>query len=267
MCGVFGFIGTRVDLIKIKRLCELNESRGEHAFGLGWLNRRGDSWYFKSPGKPSSFLSVIDNCSNSIAVIGHCRWATHGDPDDNANNHPFFVDRYGMIVHNGIILNYREIAFCEGIDLVSDCDSEVIAKLTEKGIKEGKSVLDSFSEAMGMLEGSAAVLGLFPCRKSVVWGSVSQSLFWEITSSGVYWSSVPEGLSFPKRCKPYIAGEWTIDLDKRKLFHRWRRISRNLVYRGSYLSAGDWGDSFYGNGGYVEKNTSSFGGSKHFPSL
>ena len=52
-------------------------------------------------------------------LVGHCRWATQGDPSNNLNNHPHPADG-GWIVHNGQLRNYAELVGGIGLHPVSD---------------------------------------------------------------------------------------------------------------------------------------------------
>lgn len=105
MCGIFGFIakdGAGPELTRLRRLALVTELRGEHAFGLAWLDADGALQTFKCPAAARDCLGALDRCRDARIVIGHCRYATHGSPADNRNNHPHPAGR-GQLVHNGIV--------------------------------------------------------------------------------------------------------------------------------------------------------------------
>jgi glucosamine--fructose-6-phosphate aminotransferase (isomerizing) len=161
MCGVFGFVSWKnrpPDLERLKRIAVVTERRGFHAFGFAWIDSTGRLHSYKQPGRISKNLDTLDRVAGCRMMIGHTRWATHGDPADNRNNHPHAAGD-GWVVHNGVIWNYNRLAFMHGIRLKSKCDSEVLAGLIEQA--DG-NLLDRCCSAVALVDARPlAMLGIW----------------------------------------------------------------------------------------------------------
>ncbi|XP_055384026.1 glutamine--fructose-6-phosphate aminotransferase [isomerizing] 2 isoform X2 [Condylostylus longicornis] len=150
MCGIFAYLNyltpkTRREVLDLlvnglKRL----EYRGYDSTGVAIDSTDGkDIVLIKSSGKVKiledaiSEKFAIDNKIDEPTLIhcgiSHTRWATHGVPSE-INSHPqrSGSDNAFVVVHNGIITNYKDVkTFLEnhGYSFESDTDTEVIAKL------------------------------------------------------------------------------------------------------------------------------------------
>lgn len=160
MCGIVGYVGSRpVVPVLLEGLHRL-EYRGYDSAGIAVLNDNKLK-VNKAKGK----LAVLEEKLSQTHVasnigIGHTRWATHGAPSDT-NAHPH-TDCSGTlaVVHNGIIENYQELKvklLAEGHVFTSETDTEVLAHLIEKYLKERGSLLEAVRAAVEAVRGSYAL--------------------------------------------------------------------------------------------------------------
>ena len=158
MCGIVGYIGKRNSLpIIIEGLRRL-EYRGYDSAGVSIVNDDSKVLNFKKAGRVSDMNDKIDKeiFQGSIG-IGHTRWATHGVPND-INAHPHFdMDENIVIVHNGIIENYKYIKtklIAEGFKFSTDTDTEVLANLINYYFKQTNDFEKSVRLALNDVEGT-----------------------------------------------------------------------------------------------------------------
>ncbi|XP_049304204.1 glutamine--fructose-6-phosphate aminotransferase [isomerizing] 2 [Bactrocera dorsalis] len=95
--------------------------------------------------------------------IAHTRWATHGPPSET-NSHPQSsdIDNSFVVVHNGIITNYKDIKKLlekRGYVFESETDTEVIAKLIHHLWRQHPtySFRELVEQAILQLEGAFAI--------------------------------------------------------------------------------------------------------------
>lgn len=133
MCGIVGYIGDKqaypILVNGLKRL----EYRGYDSAGVAL--RTNKTQVFKCKGKVKDLENhVKGNDVSGTIGIGHTRWATHGEPnDENAHPHSSMNNKF-VIIHNGIIENYsllKEKLTKRGYTFQSDTDTEVLANLIE----------------------------------------------------------------------------------------------------------------------------------------
>lgn len=162
MCGIVGYMGSKDAYpILIKGLQRL-EYRGYDSAGVALLNANNELRVYKQVGKVAALdaLAREQDITGSLG-IAHTRWATHGEPS-TVNAHPIYSQsKHIVIVHNGIIENYREIKskLIElGYEFQSDTDTEVIVQLIEHRKQELQSGLfDAVKSALSSLIGAYAI--------------------------------------------------------------------------------------------------------------
>jgi glucosamine--fructose-6-phosphate aminotransferase (isomerizing) len=139
------------------------EYRGYDSAGIACLYD-GKIDVVKNPGKIKDLRLKVDASSSlilkeSVQGIGHTRWATHGPPNEmNAHPHLDASGRFAM-VHNGIIENYKDIRkglIKEGIECVSDTDSEVLVQLIALCYKG--NLEDAVSVALQRVKGTYGIV-------------------------------------------------------------------------------------------------------------
>ena len=167
MCGIIGYVGQRpaapIILDGLQRL----EYRGYDSAGLAVLEGDGRVAVHKRAGKLTELVQALEGCWPEGRVgIGHTRWATHGRPTDQ-NAHPL-SDCQGdvLVVHNGIIENYRELKEelqRQGHRFSSETDTEIIAHLVEEGLARGEGLMEAVRRALSALQGANATVVM--CRR------------------------------------------------------------------------------------------------------
>ncbi|BAE80997.1 glucosamine--fructose-6-phosphate transaminase [Chlamydia felis Fe/C-56] len=157
MCGIFGYLGSKLAIpVVLDGLAKL-EYRGYDSAGLAAITS-GQLFVRKTIGRVDELRNALETHQiQSSLAIGHTRWATHGVPTVN-NAHPH-VDENATcaIVHNGIIENFKELKsllLSEGISFSSDTDSEVIAQLFAFRYQATGDFVHSFSWTLSQLQGS-----------------------------------------------------------------------------------------------------------------
>jgi len=158
MCGIFGYTGKNPCISYIIKGLKMLEYRGYDSAGIATLNN-GNINIRKVVGKVELLENIIDKNDESLIGIGHTRWATHGAPTEE-NAHPHFdCDMRFVVVHNGIIENYKEIKdylIKKGHIFRSQTDTEVIAHLLEE--YSSSDIKFSFKKIIDEIEGSFALL-------------------------------------------------------------------------------------------------------------
>ncbi|MFE3026048.1 glutamine--fructose-6-phosphate transaminase (isomerizing) [Nocardia tengchongensis] len=165
MCGIVGYIGHREAVPVLLEGLHRLEYRGYDSAGLA-VPHRGRLRITKTQGRVQDLRNRVDAEAARLrgnVGIAHTRWATHGEPSD-ANAHPH-TDGSGRIavVHNGIVENaevLRAALTADGVEFVSDTDTEAIAHLVAAALEGSETLEDAVRTAMRRVEGTYGLLVL-----------------------------------------------------------------------------------------------------------
>lgn len=172
MCGIVGYIGRNKAVNVLIDGLERLEYRGYDSAGITLLENN-QLFTRKKAGKVAELKKLIDsNNLNSNIGIAHTRWATHGEPND-INAHPH-SDNSGniVIVHNGIIENYKAIKknlTDKGYFFRSETDSEVLAVFISYIYNKVNDLEESVRLALSEVDGTfgLVVLSLYEPDKII----------------------------------------------------------------------------------------------------
>ena len=161
MCGIVAYVGhQQASDIIIKGLKRL-EYRGYDSAGIALLNKSLN--VYKKKGKVSELEAFLhgQNLSSTIGM-GHTRWATHGEPNDE-NAHPHYsATKKLAIIHNGIIENYSSLKqdlLRKGHRFYSETDTEVFIHFIEDiKEKENCSLDEAVRLALTKVVGAYAIV-------------------------------------------------------------------------------------------------------------
>lgn len=146
MCCIGGFVFKNFEDLENKKDAIINllvgmEERGKDATGISFINTITNKVSVLKYAEKSSlfvfnekFLNFVDeNLKESNVVLLHTRQATQGDKNENKNNHPILYKEFNsVLIHNGIISNYKNLKDKYKLSLEGDCDSEIILNLYHK---------------------------------------------------------------------------------------------------------------------------------------
>ena len=163
MCGIVGYVGHKpvVDIL-LDGLAQL-EYRGYDSSGIA-VKCSDSIKVYKAEGKLANLRDELSfhayELSKSTMGIGHIRWATHGAPTV-INAHPHTCNCGNLvIVHNGIIENYKELKAeleAKGCIFKSQTDTESVAHLVASIYAEVKDLTKAVHLATQKIQGAYAL--------------------------------------------------------------------------------------------------------------
>ena len=170
MCGIVGAVSHRdvvADLVEgLRRL----EYRGYDSAGVAIIND-GNIQNRRAVGKVAKLADLIkEQPLTGTTGVAHTRWATHGVPAER-NAHPHRSGEDVVVVHNGIIENHAELRDslkADGYTFQSETDTEVIAHLLARHLKNGLSLEASVKAAREELVGAYGMAAISPHEPDVM---------------------------------------------------------------------------------------------------
>ncbi len=160
MCGIVGCVGTGGKDVADRVIRGLRRLayRGYDSAGIAVIEE-GEVRSLRRAGKLRNLEEAVEETPLKGRVgLGHTRWATHGSPSErNAHPHRDCSGRL-VVVHNGIIENYRELRgklLAAGHRFTSDTDSEVLAHLIESHVEGDLS--EAVRRALREVRGAYAI--------------------------------------------------------------------------------------------------------------
>lgn len=205
MCGIIGYSGNDNAKDIILSALQSLEYRGYDSAGLTVFTNDGLKT-LKTCGRVSDLKNKTnaEKLPVSHCGIGHTRWATHGKPTWK-NAHPHGSDTL-MLVHNGIIENYKELKtelLSDGTQFYSQTDTEIIAKIIEKKYNKFSDPIKAIISTVKILNGSFALGIVFNNEKDTVYAVKKDSpLLIGIDKKGNFIAS--DISAFLKYTKKYI---------------------------------------------------------------
>ena len=173
MCGIFGIAIKANASIKNKKIDQIldslyknSESRGKESSGI-LVNRSGNLVIAKSNEGAKKFIKTKEykKCLNiglnqnkreNTIILGHSRLVTNGRGCLNRNNQPIYSDNIA-IVHNGIIVNDKDVFKDLQLKPKTEVDTEAIVAAISNKISLGNSIENAINLAFKDLKGSASI--------------------------------------------------------------------------------------------------------------
>ena len=178
MCGIVGYVGSAVPSgrpleVAIEGLRRL-EYRGYDSAGVALVAPGAPLAVAKKAGKLANLVEELDAhpLPAASAAIGHTRWATHGGPTDT-NAHPHVSGKVAVI-HNGIVENFAELRdelTADGVELVSQTDTEVVAHLLARAYDEAGDLTTAMQRVARRLDGTFTLLAVHADAPRLVVGA------------------------------------------------------------------------------------------------
>ena len=146
---------------KFSSLMVATEIRGQHATGAFVVNSTGIQYHkvalpASEATQTKDWESLMDAITDeTVAVIGHVRYATKGDPSENSNNHPIIMNNV-IGVHNGVL--YNDCELCDKYPYEQEVDSAAIFSAIQYNAKRSRVSTETLKKVLPEIDGNFAVM-------------------------------------------------------------------------------------------------------------
>jgi len=183
MCGIFGHISNfKIKKDNFKKLVKHSKQRGMDSSGIvyyeddGYRINRADIDIEKLLNKINPYRSKI--------VLGHSRLITNGLED----NQPVVRENI-CAIHNGIIVNEKEVWDKLTVDRKYHIDSEAIVAIAEEHLKDNGKISEIPNKVLSLSSGVVACAMLLPKYGKLMLFSNNGSLYIGYIDDDIYFAS------------------------------------------------------------------------------
>jgi len=171
MCGIFGQIAKeKINRDNFIKLVKHSEQRGVDSSGL--IQYSNDSYKIdRADFNIEKLLRKVKSYDSNV-VLGHSRLITNGLGD----NQPVIRDNI-CAIHNGIIVNEKEIWDTLIIERKLKIDSEVIVAIASEHLKNGGNIKEIPNQVLSLCRGVVACALVIPNKGKLLLFSNNGSLY------------------------------------------------------------------------------------------
>jgi len=188
MCGIFGSISiSKTNLTNLKKLVKHSQQRGKDSSGLIYYD--SNNYNINRADYEITKLLKEVKISNSNIVLGHSRLITNGLSD----NQPV-VRKNIAAIHNGIVVNEKEIWDSLSVQRQLTIDSETIVSIAEEHLNNFGEISDLPSKILQKCKGIIACALIVPSLGKLLLFSNNGSLYIGDSGEDKYFASERYGL-------------------------------------------------------------------------
>ena len=183
MCGIFGQISKKkINRNNLNYLVKHSEQRGIDSSGLIYL--KNDSYKIARADYNIEKLLEKEKPYNSKIVLGHSRLITNGLGD----NQPVVRDDI-CAIHNGIIVNEKEVWEKLSVERKYEIDSEVIVAIAEEHLNNDEDISLIPKKIFNLCRGVIACALVLPKYGKILLFSNNGSLYVGYEDDDIYFAS------------------------------------------------------------------------------